>query len=124
MALLVPDDRLLRIALTKKYFDKRYESFFIRDKYSHLATYLHLMDPHSQMASSQVLLSCRQDLCRHKVANEKAFMRRGSIRRRPQKWPSCDGSATVVQLCIENIAPDTLVRGVRGAFPTVRAQRT
>ena len=41
----VPDDHLLRFALANFYFDKQYESFFNRDKYSHLAICLRLMEP-------------------------------------------------------------------------------
>ena len=33
----------------KKYFDKQNESFFIRDKYSHLAICLRLMEPHCSL---------------------------------------------------------------------------
>ena len=36
VALLVPDDSLLRIALAKKYFSEQCESLFILDKYCHL----------------------------------------------------------------------------------------
>ena len=40
MALLVPDDTMLGITLSKKYFDGQYMSFFIRDNYSLLANLL------------------------------------------------------------------------------------
>ena len=46
VALLVPDDSLIRITQAKKYVDEPFESFFIRDKYSHLAICLHLIEPH------------------------------------------------------------------------------
>ena len=46
VALLVPDDSLLHIALTKKYSSGRYELFFIWDKYSNLTICLRLMEPH------------------------------------------------------------------------------
>ena len=49
MALLVPDDSLLPFALAKKYFNERNKSFFIWDKYSHLAICLCLMEPHLEL---------------------------------------------------------------------------
>ena len=53
VALLVPEDSLLRITPAKNYYDKQYLSFFIQDRYSHLAICLHLMESHHLVFSEQ-----------------------------------------------------------------------
>ena len=40
---MVPYDDLLRIPISKLYFEEQYEAFFIRDKYNHLGICLRLI---------------------------------------------------------------------------------
>ena len=57
MALLVSDESLLYIAIAIKISDEKYESFFVRDKYSHLTIYLRLMEHQCEMIFKEKLLS-------------------------------------------------------------------
>ena len=46
VALLVPDVSLLHSFVSQKILYEQNETFFIRDKYSHLAVCLHMIQPH------------------------------------------------------------------------------
>ena len=54
---MVLDDSLLQIGRAKNiFFDKLYESFFIRAKYIHLAICLSLMEPHLGYNHARIIL--------------------------------------------------------------------
>ena len=55
MALLVPDNSLLRLS-SKLVVIKLYATFFVRDKCCHLVLHLQLMDPHCDLAYHMPLI--------------------------------------------------------------------